>query len=169
MKGHGEPARLYRHIVNWFSMKVHGKPYQSCKHTTHWDVMKIPRRAICAGTLSSFVQWASYQIRKSAGCACAWNAGNVFPAPQVSDPDMHHGTCVTHVPWCIPESLTSGFLWNRWRGKRSRHCRRMRTPLFHVSGKRPIWKFLREPPHWCRHTAHWTRVGDNKLLVASIL
>ena len=26
--------------------------------------------------------------------------------PRVSDPDMHHGTCVTHVPWCMPGSLT---------------------------------------------------------------
>ena len=26
----------------------------------------------------------------------------------VSDPDMHHGTCVTHVPWCMSESLTRG-------------------------------------------------------------
>ena len=25
-------------------------------------------------------QWASYQMRKIAGCACAGNAGNVFPA-----------------------------------------------------------------------------------------
>ena len=25
--------------------------------------------------------------------------------PQVSVPGMHHGTCVTHVPWCIPGSL----------------------------------------------------------------
>ena len=24
------------------------------------------------------------------------------PPPRVSDPDMHHGTCVTHVPWCMP-------------------------------------------------------------------
>ena len=37
------------------------------------------------------------------------------PPPRVSDPDMHHGTCVTHVPWCIPGSLTNGFLWSRWR------------------------------------------------------
>ena len=39
------------------------------------------------------------------------------PPPRVSDPDMHHGTCVTHVPWCMSGSLTSGFLWNRLRGK----------------------------------------------------
>ena len=57
---------------------------------------------------------ASYQIRKIAGCACAGNAGNVFPRrrlqrkPLVSDPGMHHGTCVTHVPWCMSGSLTRG-------------------------------------------------------------
>ena len=32
------------------------------------------------------------------------------PQPRVSDPDMQHGTCVTHVPWCILGSLTSGFI-----------------------------------------------------------
>ena len=54
-----------------------------------------------------------------------------FPLPpQVSDPDLHHGMCVTHVPWCRSGSLTSGFLWSRWRGKRSRHSRRMRNPQF---------------------------------------
>ena len=45
-------------------------------------------------------------------------SGTFSPPPQVSDPDMHHGTCVMHVPWCIPGSLTSGFLWGRLRGKR---------------------------------------------------
>ena len=28
--------------------------------------------------------------------------------PLVSDPGMYHGTCVTHVPWCMPGSLTCG-------------------------------------------------------------
>ena len=43
--------------------------------------------------------------------------GTFFPPPQFSDSDMHHGTCVTHVPWCMPGSLTSGFLWIQWREK----------------------------------------------------
>ena len=64
--------------------------------------------------------------------------GTFPPPPLVSDPDMHHGTCVTHVPWCMSGSLTSGFLWSRWRGKRSRHSRRMRNTQFCVSGKRPM-------------------------------
>ena len=58
--------------------------------------------------------------------------------PRVSDPDMHYGTCVTHVPWCLSVSLTSYFLWSPGRGKRSRHSWRMRNPQFYVSGNRPI-------------------------------
>ena len=49
--------------------------------------------------------WASSQILKIAGCACPGDAGNVFPPPRVSDPAMHHGTWVMHVPWCMPGSL----------------------------------------------------------------
>ena len=86
--------------------------------------------------------WASYQIRKIAGCTCAGNARNVFPThrlerkPLVSDPDMHHGTCrdaraVMHV----------GIACLRWRGKRSRHSRRMRTSNFTYLVRGPLeWK-----------------------------
>ena len=60
----------------------------------------------------------SCQIRKIVGCACAGNARNV-----------------THVPWWVPGSLIIGFLSSRWRGKRSRHFRRMRNPqIYLVSG-----------------------------------
>ena len=56
----------------------------------------------------------------------------------VSGPDMHHGTCVTHVPWCMPGSLTGVFLRSRWREKRSRHSWRMHNPQFYVSCKRSM-------------------------------
>ena len=42
------------------------------------------------------------------------NAGNVFPRRRlqrkllVSDHGMHHGTCVTHVTWCMSGLLTRG-------------------------------------------------------------
>ena len=67
----------------------------------------------------------------------------------LADPDMRHGTCVTHVPWCMPGSLTSGFLWSWWRAKRSRHSLRMRNLQFYVSAKRPP---LRNP--YGRHNEH---------------
>ena len=66
--------------------------------------------------------------------------GTFSRPPLNSDPNMHHATCVTHVPWCTSGSLTSGFLWSQWRGKRSRHSRSMRNPKFNLSGKRPIPK-----------------------------
>ena len=71
---------------------------------------------LCVYTQLS-TKWASCQIRKIAGAHAPGMPGTFSPSPQVSDPDMHHGTCVTHVPWCMPGSLTSSFLWNRRRGK----------------------------------------------------
>ena len=64
--------------------------------------------------------------------------GTFSPPPRVSDSDMHHGTCMAYMPWCMSGSLINGFLWSRWWGKRSRHSRCMRNPQFHASGKRPI-------------------------------
>ena len=55
--------------------------------------------------------------------------GTCSPSQRVSDPDMHQGTCVSHVPWCMLGSLTSSFVWH-WRGKWSRHSRRMHNPQF---------------------------------------
>ena len=75
-------------------------------------VKGVPSNKTFVGCIT--YQWASYQIRKIAGCACAGNAGNVFPRrriqrkTRVSDPGMHHGTCVTHVPWCMSGLLTRG-------------------------------------------------------------
>ena len=76
----------------------------------------------------------SCQIRKITG------AGNGFPttAGERFQHASHHSTCVTHVPWCMPGSLASGFLWSQWRRNRSRHSRRMRNLQFYVSGKRSI-------------------------------
>ena len=54
--------------------------------------------------------------------------GTIAPLPRFSDLDMHHGTCVTHVPSFLSGSLTSGFLW-----KRSRHSWHMPNPYFFTS------------------------------------
>ena len=78
------------------------------------------------------LSWASYHIHKFAGCACGGDAG-IQRKPLVSDPGMHHGTYVTHAPWCMSWSLT------RSGGDiRSRHSRRMSNPQFYISGKMPI-------------------------------
>ena len=96
----------YRSLLRSVTPLLFGK---QCVCSTGW----IRRYQALLG-LQMLALWASYQIRKIAGCACAGNVGIVFPhrrfhrKPLVSDPDMHHGTCVTHVPWCMSGSLTCG-------------------------------------------------------------
>ena len=87
-------------------------------------LMLISGLHLLYGCLGPF-PWASCQIRKIASCACAGIAGTVSSLPRVSDPNMHHGTCV-----------------KQWRGrwKRSGHSRRTRNPQFHVSGKKPMYR-----------------------------
>ena len=81
--------------------------------------------------------------------------GTFSPPPQISDPDVYHGKCVTHVQWCMPGSLTSGFLWSQWRGKRSRHSRRMRNPYLYVSFKRLV-----PYPYPVPVVFHWQSSGN---------
>ena len=45
-----------------------------------------------------FDPWASGQIHKIARAHAPGMSGTFSPQPRVSDPDMHHGTCVAHVP-----------------------------------------------------------------------
>ena len=73
---------------------------------------------------------------------------------------MHHGTCVTHVPYCMPGSLTRGFHWSRWREKRSRHSQCMTNPQFYVSGKRPMSRY-----HFLSVTRIFLRLLANMLIL----
>ena len=82
--------------------------------------------------------------------------GTFSPPPGVSDSGMHHSTCVTHAPWCMLGSLTSGFLWSRWRGKRSRHSRYMHNAQFYVSGKRSIGSKIGSVWHIWMKCKCWT-------------
>ena len=49
------------------------------KHFIHCQLLGVSCEYV-DGCKTVVTTWASYQIRKIAGCACAGNAGNVFPA-----------------------------------------------------------------------------------------
>ena len=85
-----------------------------------------------------YLEWPLTRYTKLRVTHAPGMPGTFSLPPWVNDPDMHHDTCVTHVPWCMPGSLTRGFFLSRWRGKRSRPSRRMRNPQSYVSGKRPM-------------------------------
>ena len=112
MPGHHESSLLSHNVViigssplPWSLMLSHiGQQPTSRHHRHHRD-----------GNNYSLVGNGNMGLlpdTQNCGCACAGNAGNIFThrpfqrKPLVSDPGMHHGTCVTHVPWCMSGSLT---------------------------------------------------------------
>ena len=118
-----EHAHGWHCVLLWFSSI----------HVTHilqdW-LSKLPKRIRVHGPLTRYVK---LRVAHEPGIPVTFSQ-----PPRVSDPDMDHGTCVTSVPWCMPGSQTSGFLWSRWRGKRFRNSRRMRSPQSYVSDKRSM-------------------------------
>ena len=54
-------------------------------HAKKWNIITHP--------------WASYQIRKIVGCACAGNAGNVFPATDFKGNPAYITACITARAW----------------------------------------------------------------------
>ena len=125
-----------------------------------WRLNPITCRDICShnGPLARYVKLL---VAHAPGMPGTFSA-----SLRISDPDIHHGTCVTHVPWCMPGSLTSGFLWSRWRGKRSRHFRRMRNQQFYVSGKRPMatnFRHRRTQSSWDQECSHYSDVIMNTM------
>ena len=87
-----------------------------CHHHDHRAVYLAYRVGLCCKTPVSWA-WASWQIGKISDAHAPGMPGTFSPPPRVSDPDMHHGTCVALVPWCMPGSLSSGFFWSRRWGK----------------------------------------------------
>ena len=109
-----------------------------CRYNLEWAIEAINvywmhnGTRICGGVVDEMVHGPLARYVKLRVAHAPGMPGTFSPPWRVSDPDMHHGMCVT------PESLTGGCLWSQWRGKRSRHSRRMRIPQFYVSGKRSI-------------------------------
>ena len=82
--------------------------------------------------------WSSCQMREIACCACAGNAGKVFP---VTDYKANRWWRSRHASRHVRPTravMHAGIANPRWRGKRSRKFRRMRNPQFYVSCKRPM-------------------------------
>ena len=50
----------------------------------------------------------TFALRMRRECRQRFPRHRLRRKPLVSDPDMHHGSCATHVPWCMSGSLTCG-------------------------------------------------------------
>ena len=160
----------YNMYCQWLS--IHDLSFHMSQAQNIWSLMKVnksvqnskgypysvPKSAV-AKTIPCGGEWrpnkydSSNEDVKLRAAHVPGMSGTFSLPPRVSDPDMHHGTCVTHVPWCMPVSLTSGFHWGWWRGKHFRHSWRMRNPQFWLFGERPITleQSWYGPPDQCHH------------------
>ena len=125
---HANVSRWYRRV---YRLDIIIYPTSSCCQicTLFFSINEVWLQWYFHGPLT---RYADLQVVHAPGMP-----GTFSPSARVSDPGMHHGMCVTRVPWCMPGSLTSSFVLSRWRGKRSWHSRRICNPQFYVSSKRP--------------------------------
>ena len=60
------------------------------------------------GSMGLLPDTQNHGLRMRRECRERFPCHRLEGKPLVSDPSMHHGTCVTHVPWCMSGSLTRG-------------------------------------------------------------
>ena len=104
-------ALMFSLICAWINGWVNRREAGDLRrHRAHYDVtVMLPLICWCHGPLTRYV---NLRMPHAPGMPRTFS-----PPPRVGDTDLHHGTCVTHVPWCMPGSLTSSFLWSRRRGE----------------------------------------------------
>ena len=70
-----------------------------------WETKLSSTVALLRGLLPDTQSW---RLRMRRECRERFHRCRLQRKPLVSDPGMHHGTCVTHVPWCMSGLLTRG-------------------------------------------------------------
>ena len=104
---------LCKHVIVFFPVYVPHPYWTTClKANGARNVCSDKKKMINAsrGVLALTVHWHLTRYAKLPVAHAPGMLGTFFPSWTrkllVSDPDMHHGTCVTHVPWCMLGSLT---------------------------------------------------------------
>ena len=59
----------------------------------------------CTVSMGLLPDTQNYVLRMRRKCRERFPRHRLQRIPLVNDPGMHHGTCVTHVPWCMSGSL----------------------------------------------------------------
>ena len=94
-----EPKHLYA------PPKIRSR-YNTILHNTMLHTYNTQRHPISRhGPLTRYVK---LRVAHAPGMLGPFPPPPMSGKPLISDPDMHHGTCVTHVPWCMSGSLTRG-------------------------------------------------------------
>ena len=80
-------------------------PHWMPRSTTHESC--ADKQVSRAGT-GNYITWYMWGVITWPCLGCLSRECHRLRRKLVGDRGMHHGTCVMHVPWCIPGSLTRG-------------------------------------------------------------
>ena len=81
---------------------LHSRTNMCFLHASQWKRCEY-------GPLTRYVK---LRVAHAPGTPGTFSAPRLQRAPLRSDPGMHDGTCVTHVPWCMSGSLIRGGVEN---------------------------------------------------------
>ena len=122
------------HTICYHDIMEHNYTDQQLSNAFGW-ILSSTTAVIIMGVLpDTWNRW----LRMRRECREHFPRHRLQRKPLVSDPGMHQGTCVTHVPWFMSGSLTNGGGGNACVTKR----KRMHNQQFYESGKRPISRLL---------------------------
>ena len=133
---------------SWWQFCRHWRPQKLLRHSS------VPPMAYSATSDMGFLpdtKICGLHMRRE--CRKRFPRHRLQRKPIISDPGMHHDTCVTYPGW-----LTCGLpiQIQTWQGKRSRHSRCIRNLQFHVSGKRPMKIGIMTPLYFhIHHEISW--------------
>ena len=77
------------------------------KNYIHMHLWEILTR-LCYITMGLLPDTQNRGLRMHRGCRERFPRHRLQRKPLVNDPGMHHGTCLTHVSWCMSGSLNRG-------------------------------------------------------------
>ena len=92
------------------------KRHQVPPNLKHVPVVSVPstpllnddRSPVPTSSYEPLTRYVKLQVAHPPGMPGTFSPPRLQRKPLVSDPGMHHGTCVTHVSWCMSGSLTRG-------------------------------------------------------------
>ena len=75
---------------------------------SHVESRNVSRKVRVSGGHGPLTRYVKLRVAHVPGIPGTFSRHRLQRKPLVNDPSMHHGTCVTHVPWYILGSLTRG-------------------------------------------------------------
>ena len=98
-----------RHVLSWYrKYGMRNEPSYIIVGTVAWRRIYYIIFSCISYTNWRLTRYAKIRVVHAPGCKERFPRQWIQRKPLVSDPDIQHGTWITHMPWCTSGSLTRG-------------------------------------------------------------